>query len=64
MTNKQTIASVILGLMYLPLAFFLTYLILDRIHATDLMWFVWIIGIPLALATNVLSKLAERKSDD
>ena len=64
MASKQTIASILLGLMYLPLAFFLMYLILKHIHATELMWFVWIISIPLALATNILAKLAEGKSDD
>ena len=63
MANKITMASIVLGLMYLPLAFFLTYLILRHIHATELMWFVWIISIPLAVATNILAKLAEGKDE-
>ena len=61
MANKITIASIVLGLMYLPLAFFLMYLILKHIHATELMWFIWIISLPLALGVNILSKLAEGK---
>lgn len=56
MTKAKLIGGVI-GLFYLPLGFYLMYLILAHIDATELMWFVWIISIPLVIVISLIEKV-------
>jgi hypothetical protein len=49
--RKAALVGGMQGLLYLSLGFYLTYLTLVHITATELMWFVWIISI---LLINVL----------
>lgn len=52
--NKAKLISGIVGLLYLPLGFYLTYLTLAHINATELMWFVWIISIPMIIVVILI----------
>jgi len=56
--------SCVLALGYLPLSLFLKYLILERIGATDLMWFVFIIEIPFIIVISAVSVLIRKASKD
>jgi len=56
MTKAKLIGGVI-GLFYLPLSFYLMYLILAHIDATELMWFVWVINIPLVIVISLIEKV-------
>lgn len=55
--KKPKVIGCIIGLFYLPLGFYLMYLILAHINATELMWFVWIISIPLVIVISVIEKI-------
>ena len=47
------------GVPAIMLSFFLTYLTLQHIHATDLMWFVFIIMVPVMFVGMIASKIVE-----
>ena len=53
----------LLYLVYLPFSLFLTYKILETIHASELMWFLYWMLIPFAIVCAILSKLAEWEED-
>jgi hypothetical protein len=51
--------AIITLLIRLPLAYVLSFLILRHVGATDVMWLIFWIGLPLALFLEVGSKLIE-----
>lgn len=55
---------VIIGLLaifaILPIQFYLQYQLLARVHATELMWFLFWVHVPLVLLMHVISKIAEK----
>jgi hypothetical protein len=56
------ITTVLVGLLYLPFSFYLTYLMLMKIGASDLMWFLFWLLIPIGIVFQIISKLAEMES--
>lgn len=56
---KFIILSLIFSLMFLPFTLYLTYLMLTKIDATDLMWFLFWLTVPMAIISSILQKLAE-----
>jgi len=54
-------ARLVLGLIVLAWSYFLTYNILTLIHATELMWFLYWVLVPMAVALGVLTSLVEDK---
>jgi hypothetical protein len=48
-----------LGLIYLPITIYGSWLVYKHIQATELMWFIWWIQIPLMAITTILSKTIE-----
>jgi len=62
--KSAKLIGVIIGLLYLPLMFYLWYLLLIHINATELMWFVWIIGIPIAVIIHIIEKIIEEEGDE
>ena len=56
---KFKLASLVVELLYIPWGLFLTYLILTKIEASDLMWFLYWMSIPLAFIIAILSRLVE-----
>ena len=59
--NKAKLIGGIIGLLYLPLGFYLTYLTLAHIDATELMWFVWIISIPMIIVVILIQSVLGEK---
>lgn len=60
---KIKIASLLIYLVTLPFPLLLTYKILETIHATELMWFLYWLLIPLGIVAAILTKLAEWEED-
>lgn len=56
---KFKIANLILALVYAPWSLYLSYLVLTYIGATELMWFLFWVSVPMAFLFGVLSRLAE-----
>ena len=56
---KVKLASLIIGLLYIPIIWFLYYKILEHIKATEVMWFLYWMCLPMAFIIAILSKLAE-----
>lgn len=56
--SKGQVAGAIIGMLYMPLGFYLWYLLLKHVEATELMWFVWIISIPLVIVLKLLKDVA------
>ena len=45
-----------------PIAFYLQYQILKRVDATELMWFLFWVNVPITLLFHVVQKVAERSN--
>ena len=59
-----TIISIIFGLVAISFSLYLEFLVLTHIHATDLMWFVFWINIPMLLIFQLVSKLVELMGEE
>jgi len=61
LTNKIIlgILSLLFGFFALGLGFYLTYLTLRHIAATELMWFVFWLYIPFTIILTIVGKLVE-----
>jgi len=53
------VVYVILGLVGLLFSLYLSYLILVKIGATDLMWFLYWLTVPLSFLTGILSGIVK-----
>jgi len=60
---KIKIASLVINLFYIPLIFYFYYKILETIKASELLWFLLWMLIPIAIVSAILSKLAEWEED-
>ncbi|MCD6342058.1 MAG: hypothetical protein J7L83_04335 [Thaumarchaeota archaeon] len=60
---KAKIAALLLGLFTTPISLYLTYRILEHIKATEGMWVIFWLLIPLTILFQILSKLAEWEED-
>ena len=60
---KIKLLSLLFGLLYLPFSLFLNYLVLSMLNATELMWFLYWLLIPMAIISGILSKIAEWEED-
>lgn len=57
----KAIACLLGVLVTLPIWFWLLYQVLDRVNASELMWFLYWAYVPCSLFVQVLLKLAEEK---
>ena len=51
-------AAILTILAYLPIWFYLIYQILVRVEASELMWFLFYLYIPIGLVSTLLNRLA------
>lgn len=65
--NEMKALKVIGGLLSvfisLPISFYLQYQILQRVNASELMWFLFLANLPVVVFVQSVMKIAE-KSDD
>lgn len=47
----------------LPITFYLQYQILKRVDASELMWFLFWVNIPVVVFVQSVLKIAEKSSD-
>lgn len=58
--NKWKTISLVLGLTtYIPIVIYLTYKVLKLVEATELMWFLFWIYVPVMIIIQIISKVAE-----
>jgi hypothetical protein len=48
--------SIGVGLISLPLSIYMSWLLFNHVKATELMWFIWWINLPLLVVANVAAK--------
>ena len=60
---KVKATSLVVNLLYLPFVLFFYYKILELIHASELLWFLYWMIVPFAIVTAILGKLAEWEDD-
>lgn len=56
---SKTIGTVLAVCVTMPIWYYLLYSILRLVGATELMWFLFWVYLPVNLLTHVLSRLAE-----
>lgn len=62
--NKWKIISLILGLTtYFPIWFYLMYKILQSVEASELMWFLFWVYIPVTIIITILTKIGEENGE-
>jgi len=62
---KQSLSIIIMcfGLIYLPLTTLQGFLLYQHVHATDLMWFLYWIMIPMGIISGFLTTIQNRVKD-
>lgn len=60
---KIKIVTLIISIIYLPFSLLLTYKMLELIEASELMWFLYWLIIPMAFIVAILNRLAEWEED-
>jgi len=53
---SREVVSVTLGLLYFGFFMYLLYKILEHIHATELMWFLFVLLLPLGVVLTIIEK--------
>ena len=58
--STETVLGVVIGLITVVWALYMTYLLYNLVHATDLMWFMFWTYIPLVLVFHGISAIIKR----
>lgn len=59
MKRLKVIATLLGICVTLPIWFYLMYHVLERVHATELMWFLFWVYMPFTMLISIVSKLVE-----
>ena len=59
MNTKHIIIGVISVFVSLPISVYLQYKILEKIDASELMWFLFYVNIPFILLIQIMAKLSK-----
>ncbi len=57
--KKSKIISAILGLIGVSIGLYLTYWIISQLNADRLIWFLFIIYVPIVIIVSIIQKLVE-----
>ncbi len=60
MKNSVNLIIIFLAVIYLPMAWFMQYLVYKHIGATELMWFLFWVNVPFTVINTVVVKIAEK----
>lgn len=55
----RIIVGLLSVLVMLPIQFYLLYQLLDRTHASELMWFLYWVQLPMAILMAIVHKIIE-----
>lgn len=61
MSKAKLVSGVVALAVTTPIWFYLIYQILDRVQASELMWFLYWVYVPTSFFVSVLAKIAESK---
>lgn len=61
MSKANTLAGIISAFLVLPIWFYLIYQILQRVQASELMWFLFWIYVPATALSRVLIEVAGKE---
>lgn len=67
MTPKQKsgcVLGILSSFLIMPMWFWLLYQILQRVNATETMWLIYYVYVPLSLVLNISFKIVESIFDD
>ena len=64
MKTGLSLLAFFFGIVTLPITIFSSYLLYQHIQATDLMWFLWWMIVPLTILTTLCAKIAEHLAKD
>jgi len=59
----QIIMVILYLLVILPIWYYLLFKILQAVNATDLMWFLYWIYLPVGIVSNILSEIVKQMED-
>tara|TARA_R110000744_G_scaffold64675_5_gene133074 strand:+ start:406 stop:597 length:192 start_codon:yes stop_codon:yes gene_type:complete len=57
------VQRILLLLVSVPISLYLWYHVLDRVGATELMWFLFWVNVPVSVLVRVLSDLLENRKE-
>ncbi len=63
MNNALKVASLFFVFVHLPLAWYAGFLLYRHVQATELMWFLYIINIPISLISAMIGEALKRASN-
>ncbi len=63
MKALKIITGLLAVLLSLPISFCLQYMILTRVQATDVMWLLYWVNVPILILIQVVAKIAESVRD-
>lgn len=64
MKAMKAISNVVSVLVVIPIWYYLVYQILLRVQASELMFFLYWVYLPVGILTQILSRIAESGSKD
>ena len=63
--NKKIIVAIILALFIeMPIWIYITYWMLSQLHPDRLIWFLFIIYIPVSIIVSILAKIITGEKND
>jgi hypothetical protein len=61
MTGLKIVSGMLAIFIVMPIWYFLLYRILAAVNATELMWFLFWVYVPVALFVQIMAKIIENK---
>jgi hypothetical protein len=59
----KIISGLLAVFLSLPITFYLWYSVLKRVDASELMWFLFWVNLPVMIVVQIISKLTEKAGD-
>lgn len=63
MNKARIISGVLTVCLVMPIWYYLLYKILVAVNASELMWFLYWIFVPVGLVTSILSRVVEKENE-
>jgi hypothetical protein len=58
-----SLAQIFIGLISLPITIYGSWLLYKHVQATELMWFIWWLSMPLVIVTNLFAQIIKSVSE-
>ena len=64
MKNTVNALAIFFSFIYLPMAWFMQYLVYSLINATELMWFLFWVNVPFMIISQIISIMVRKVNKD